>query len=160
MNVRAMVSGPVLTLVLVGAPDRVRHANVAQGACSLVTQQEATKALGKPVPTGIEQVMNAPVMGRQVKMELCLYGSEVTVARYALGSVAQTYFAQYRQSLAGKSDYQDVKGLGDEAFAAKGQLTVRKGEAQLIIDVGQARGGGAKELEAEKSLAVLALGRL
>jgi hypothetical protein len=28
------------------------------------------------------------------------------------------------------------------------------------VDVGQARGGGAKELDAEKALAVLALGRL
>jgi hypothetical protein len=53
-----------------------------------------------------------------------------------------------------------VAGVGDEAFAAKGQLAVRKGQTGLIIDVGQARGGGDKELQAEKTLAVLALGRL
>jgi hypothetical protein len=77
-----------------------------------------------------------------------------------LGSGAQALFGQYRQSLVSESDYQNVTGLGDEAFAAKGQLTVRKGQTGLIIDVGQNRGGGAKELQAEKTLATLALGRL
>ena len=47
-----------------------------------------------------------------------------------------------------------------EAFAAKGQLYVRKGQFGVNVDVGQARGGGAKDLQAEKGLATLAVGRL
>jgi hypothetical protein len=162
-NVRVqprVLGSAALVVALTGASRGARHETTAPGACSLITQQEAAKALGKAVPVGTERVMTFPLQGRSVKAEMCFYGSEVSVVRYALGSAAQSYFTQYRQSLAGKSGYQDVKGLGDEAFAAKGQLTVRKGETQLIVDVGQARGGGAKELEAEKSLAVLALGRL
>ena len=154
----------VVSGALGSASVRVVHANsgstALSGVCSLITREEAAKALGQPVPVGAEQVMTLPLQGRSVKVEMCLYGSEVSLARYTLGSTAQAYFAQYRRSLAGASGYQDVKGLGDEAFAAKGQLTIRKGETQLIVDVGQARGGGAKELESEKALAALALGRL
>jgi hypothetical protein len=53
-----------------------------------------------------------------------------------------------------------VTGVGDEAFLAKGQLAIRKGQTGLIIDVGQARGGGARELQKEKNLGVLAVGRM
>jgi hypothetical protein len=45
-------------------------------------------------------------------------------------------------------------------FAAKGQLAARKGQTGFIVDVGQARGGGAPELEAEKVLASHAIGRM
>ena len=165
MNVHSRLLGPaafVLSLAgMAGGAHRVNTMSAAPlGACGLITQQEAAKALGAAVPAGTEKAMTLPLQGRSVKAEMCFYGSEVSVTRYALGSTAEAYFTQYRQSLAGKSGYQDVKGLGDEAFAAKGQLTVRKGETQLIVDVGQARGGGAKELDAEKALALLALGRL
>ena len=53
-------------------------------------------------------------------------------------------------------------GIGDEAFAGKGQLMVRKGQTCLLISVVDRRGvrGGAKELQAEKTLAALALGRM
>jgi hypothetical protein len=49
---------------------------------------------------------------------------------------------------------------GDEAFGTKGQLAARKGQTGLIVDVGQARGGGATELEAEKALTPHALDRM
>jgi hypothetical protein len=164
----ALLRPAVVVIVVAGAmgsaSGRALHArsgsNVGAGACSLITQQEAAKALGKAVPVGNETAMSLPLQGRSVKAEMCFYGTEVSIARYALGNTAPSYFAQYRQSLSARDDYQDVKGLGDEAFAAKGQLTIRKGETQLIVDVGQARGGGAKELEAEKALAVLAVSRL
>lgn len=110
--------------------------------------------------TGAEKPMNLPLQGRLMKAQYCLFGSEVLVARFELGSGGPALFGQYRQSLAAKSDYQNVAGVGDEAFLAKGQLAVRKGNTGLIVDVGQARGGGAKELNAEKALAALALGRL
>ena len=104
--------------------------------------------------------MSVPLGSAIVKMDVCLFGSEVLVARYDLGSGAQAFFAKYRQSLAKSDGYQSVDDVGDEAFAAKGQLYVRKGQVGVNVDVGQARGGGAKELKAEKGLAILALGRL
>jgi len=131
----------------------------AAGACALITRQEAAAALGAPVPAGSEKIMDFPVQGGTIKARSCFYGSEVSITRFELGSDARGLFAGYRQSLVSKSDYQNVKGVGDEAFLAKGQLALRKGQSGFIIDVGQARGGGAKELNAEKALATLALGR-
>ena len=104
--------------------------------------------------------MNSPLQGRQVKTQFCFYGSEVLVARYELGPSASALFSQYRQSLTSEDDYQVVKGVGDDAFVAKGQLAIRKGQSGLIVDVGQNRGGGAKERAAEKSLALLAVARM
>jgi hypothetical protein len=149
--------------LLLGVSGAVRGSHGAatvSGACELITQKEAATALGAPVPAGTEKAMDVPMQGHPVKAHYCFYGPEVAVARFELGSGAEAVFGQYRQSLASESHYQTVKGIGDEAFAAKGQLAVRKGQTGLIIDVGQARGGGTPELEAEKALAVHALGRI
>ncbi len=129
-------------------------------ACGLVTRTEAAAALGKPVPAGSEKTMTFPLLGRPVKAQFCFYGSEVSLVRYELGAAAPALFTQYRQSLTSDDDYQVVKGVGDDAFVAKGQIAIRKGQTGLIIDVGQNRGGGAKERAAEKGLALLAVGRL
>jgi hypothetical protein len=130
------------------------------GACDLLTRQEAAAALGKAVPTGTEAAMDIPLLGASVPAQFCMFGSEVVVARYELGADASALFAKYRQSLAGQDGYRSVSGVGDEAFVAKGQLAVRKGKTGLIVDVGQARGGGAPEEKAEAGLAKLAVGRL
>ena len=129
--------------------------------CSLVTRAEAAAALGASVPGGTEKSIDIPMKGGgSIKTTSCFYGTEVSVSRFDLGSGAAKMFGQYRQSLADRSDYQNVKGVGDEAFFAKGQLALRNGQVGLIVDVGQARGGGAKEEAAEKGLAVRAVGRL
>jgi hypothetical protein len=128
--------------------------------CALITRQEAAEGLGAPVPAGVVTVRDVPLAGRTVRMEFCAFGTEVGIGRVPLGSDARTLFAGYRKSLAAQAGYRDVPGLGDEAFAAKGSLVVRKGETVLHVDVGQARGGGAPELRAEQRLALLAVGRL
>jgi len=149
-----------LVLGLTGAARPSSTPRTTSGACNLVTRAEAAAALGAPVPAGSDKPMDFPLEGGVIKMEVCFYGSEVHIARYALGSGAPALFARYRQSLAAQDGYQNVNGVGDEAFAAKGQLYVRKGQVGVNIDVGQARGGGAKELQAEKRLAALAVSRL
>lgn len=130
------------------------------GACSLITRQEAANALGAAVPAGQEKEMDFDVEGSSIKSQWCFYGSEVSVTRFELGPKASALFAKYRQSLASRSDYQTAKGVGDEAFFAKGHIVMRKGSTGLIIDVGQNRGGGAKEMMKERSLALLAAARL
>lgn len=149
-----------LVLGLTGAARSSHDAPAVSGACGLITRQEAATALGAPVPAGTEKEIDVPMQGGSIKVQYCSYGSEVGVGRFELGSGAQSLFSQYRKSLASESGYQNVEGVGDEAFAAKGQLAVRKGQTGLILDVGQARGGGAKELRAEKTLAALALDRM
>ena len=133
----------------------------APGVCALVTRQEAAKALGAKVPAGSEMAWDFPVEpGRSMKANSCFYGTEVVVTRIELGSTAAKLFGQYRKSLAAKSDYLDVKGVGDEAFLAKGQLAIRKGQTGFIVDVGQARGGGTAELQKEAGLGMLAVSRM
>jgi hypothetical protein len=149
-----------LVLGLTGAGRADHDAATVWGACNLVTREEAATALGEPVPAGAEKAMNLPMEGASIEAQYCFYGTEVLVARFELGNGAQAVFGQYRQSLASEPGYQRVDGVGDEAFIAKGQLAARKGQTGLIIDVGQARGGGAKEAEAEKALAAQALGRI
>ena len=157
---RGVLGAIVLVVSLTGAAGWSGRATSISGACALITRGEAASAVGAPVPAGTEKIWDFPLQGRTVKAEYCGFGSKVSVARFSLGSGAPALFGQYRQSLAGQDGYQNVKGVGDEAFAAKGQLSVRVGQTGLIIDVGQARGGGAKELRAEKGLAVKAVSRL
>ncbi len=165
MNVKVFLSALVLSLTGV-IPDS--HATAAAaGACALVTQQEAATAFGGPVPAGAETPMDFPVQGVLIKAHACLFGSAVVVARYDLGSGAQTLFDKYRQEFAakpGSSDCRNIDGIGDEAFGAKGQLMIRKGQAGLLVGVtlGDRQNArvAAKQLQTEKTLAALALGRL
>ena len=146
--------------VTAGLARRHNHGASASTACGLVTREEAAAALGAAVPAGVEQALDMPMLGRSIKMQYCLFGSEVAIARFDLGETAPALFTQYRQSLASTDDFEVVAGVGDDAFRAKGQVALRKGQVGLIIDVGQNRGGGAAELLKEKGLATLALGRL
>jgi hypothetical protein len=146
----------VCVLVLTGAA--VAPAGVPD-ACALVTRAEAAAALGKPVPVAVRKSTSWVVDGRSFPADYCYYGSEVLVARVQLGPNAVALFTGYRNSLAARDDYGTVAGVGDEAFTAKGQLAVRRGAEGLIVDVGQARGGGPTEPAAERQLAQLALRR-
>lgn len=160
MRLGSRALGLALVLGPIGAVRPVPAEYLAWGACDLVTREEASTALGVPVPVGSEKAMDLPLQGASIPAQYCFYGTEVIVARFELGASAESVFGQYRQSLASESGYQAVEGVGDEAFIAKGQLAARKGQTGLIIDVGQARGGGAKEVEAEKTLAKHAFGRM
>ncbi len=143
-------------LLLVGAPR-----GAAVPVCDLITRAEAAAASGGAVPAGKAQVMDLPAPGRTVHTEICMYGSKVMVSRVTLGTGAAAFFHQYQQDRAHKyNDMQSVPGVGDEAFAAGGQLTVRKGGIAVEVDVNENLGGGAPERAAEKRLALLALGRL
>ena len=148
----------VASIAMASAP--YGSALTASGACGLITRQEAANALGAAVPAGQEKQTDFAVKDGSIKTQMCSFGSEVLISRFELGPKASALFAQYRQSLVSSSDYQSERGVGSEAFFAKGQLAVRKGNVGLIIDVGQNRGGGAKERMKERSLALLAAARL
>lgn len=153
------IAAASLLVGVVALTGAIVHPAAGPDVCALVTRAEAAAALGAPVPAGVAKAMPWVVDGRSLPADYCLYGSEVIVARVALGPNAAALFSQYRTSLAAKEDYALVAGLGDEAFTAKGQLAVRVGTVGLIVDVGQARGGGSAERAAEKQLAQEALRR-
>ncbi len=155
----------LVSAILAGPSGMISRANPAlemKGSCSLITRQEAAAAVGAAVPTGTEKLGEVPLKGGgSIKAQYCLFGSEVVLARFALGPSAAALFNDYRKSLASEDDYRIVTGVGDEAFRAKGQLAIRKGQSGLIVDVGQRRGyGGAAELKQEMALAAVAVGRM
>lgn len=130
-------------------------------ACDLVTRAEVSRTLGATVPAAIEKTMTLAVRGAgALRAQYCLFGSDLILGRVAMGSSGRVTFGQYRRSLAGTSGFHEVSGIGDEAFAARGQLNVRRGNTTLIIDVGQSRGTVPNEMAAERSLAAMAIPRL
>jgi hypothetical protein len=153
-----MILNAAILLFAVIAPN---HVAPGPGVCDLITRKEAAAALGAKVPAGSEMAWDFPVeQGRSMKAKSCFYGTEVVLTRFELGASAPRLFSQYRQSLSSRSDYRIVTGVGDEAFVAKGQLAIRKGQSGIIVDVGQARGGGIPELKKEMGLGLLAVGRM
>ena len=133
---------------------------MGSGPCSLVTQDEAAEVYGSPVPASTERSFSFPVGDASLDEQVCMFGSEVLLARIDMGSAASTLFAQYKASLQGESDFEEVSGVGEEAFFAKGQLNVRQGNTGLIVDIGQNTGSVPGEQDKEKALAAIALGRL
>ncbi len=128
--------------------------------CSLITQDEAAAALGSAVPAGRRQELAMPLPGRTGHADICFFGTEVRVIRFEMGGGAANLFAQYRTEQAGRNDGATaLTGIGDEAFHSGGQITFRKGQTAFVVDVGQNRGGGARELATEKRLALLVLSR-
>lgn len=154
----------VVSAILAGAGNMSPRTDLKiamKGSCTLITRQEAAAALGAAVPAGTEKLADLPLKGGgSIKAQYCFFGTEVLVARFALGPSAASLFNDYRKSLASEDDYQIVTGVGDEAFRAKGQIAIRKCQSGLIVDVGQHRGGGAAELKKEKALGALAVGRM
>lgn len=152
---------PYLTVSAVAVLAIGVQRSAAVPVCELVTRQEAAAAAGAAVPEGRARAMEVPAPDRTVHMEVCMYGGKVLVSRFALGQGPAAFFHQYQQGKAQEfDDMQNVTGVGDEAFSADGQLTVRKGGIALVVDVNQNLGGGAPERAAEKRLALLAIGRL
>ena len=131
-----------------------------EAACDLVTRGEASRALAAPVSAGIEKSMTLSVKGAgAVRAQYCFYGSDLVLGRVALGTTGRATFGRYRKSLAGTAGFHDVTGIGDEAFTARGQLNVRRGNTTIIIDVGQSR-AVPNDLAAERVLAAMAIPRL
>lgn len=127
-------------------------------ACALITRDEAGAARGIPVPEGKERTDLNP-FGPGAS-SYCAYGGEVSIFWADLGNGAANTFAQYRTAKNSESDYQELSGMGDEAFVAGANLTIRVGSSALVINVGQNTNTVANHLEKEKGLAVIALGRL
>lgn len=129
--------------------------------CALVTRAEAARALGAPVPVGTEKQIDVPLAGgARVRTQFCFYGPDVVIGRYALGSSGRATFGRHRRALAAEPGFQAVVGVGDEAFAARGRLNVRRGNTGIVIDVAQPRGTSPREAAAERSLATMAVARM
>lgn len=134
------------------------------GACEYVSTAEASDLAASPVKDGVNRSLDSG----PVTFEYCDYifdpgnSPGVSVAVADLTGSSSEMFASFRQSKSTESDYQVVRGVGDEAFFAGQNLNVRKGDKGLILYVGRSTGSprGADALPDEKRLAKLILDRL
>jgi hypothetical protein len=131
------------------------------GACKYVSTAQAAALAKSSVKPGVSRsIATGPV-----KFEYCDYifdpgnSPGVSIAVADLGTTGPALFAALRGDDQGKSDYQVVPGVGDEAFFAGTNLNVRKGNTGLILFVGRSTGSprGIDALPDEKQLAALIL---
>jgi len=107
--------------------------------CSIVTTAQAGMILG-----GTVQTRSFTESIATTTLKICQYNSSQQGAEATLGvagaadpTTAHTLFAELQQSLktTSGSNYQDVSGLGDEAFYTGSVLYVRKGKTLMVITV-------------------------
>jgi hypothetical protein len=136
-------------------------AALGAGACKYVAVEQASALAGSPVKPGVPRsVTTGPV-----PFEYCDYifdpgnAPGVTVAVADLAGNGPALFAAFRDSKKTESEFQDVAGVGDEAFYASGNLNVRKGDTGLILYVGRINSSprGAAAIPDEKRLAAIVL---
>jgi hypothetical protein len=153
-------TAPVTSVAVTPAP----AAAGGQGACRYVTTTQAAGLAASPVKPGVARSLATG----PVTFEYCDYifdpgnAPGVTVAVADLGSNGVSFFDQFRQSKASAEEFQEVPGVGDEAFYGSGNLNVRKGNKGLILFVGRINSlpRGAKAVPDEKQLAALILPQL
>jgi hypothetical protein len=142
----------------------VAPAGAGAGACKYLTTAQAAGLAASPVKPGVARTLATP----PVTFEYCDYifdpgnAPGVTVAVADLGTNGVSFFGQFRQSKATADEFQEVPGVGDEAFYGSGNLNVRKGNKGLILFVGRSDSlpRGAKAIPDEKQLAALILPQL
>ena len=129
-------------------------------SCTVITQSEASAALGQPakppimgkafVEGGVACVFYGPNAPTQIGPDIPV-GDTVRVV-LVTGTKAKKYFDDYR----GKVNAEPISGLGDEAYYdGYASISVLKGDAYVRIAVGV-----ANNLPAEKMLAADALPRM
>ena len=147
----------------VAAPGSVPAA-VGSGACKYVNVAQASALAGSKVRVGVSRT----VASGPVTFQYCDYPFDpgnapgVSVAVAELKGNGSALFAALRSSKQSEDNYQVVPGVGDEAFFANENLSVRKGETGLILFVGRANGypRGPAGLADEKKLAALILAQI
>lgn len=114
-------------------------APVGEGACKYVTTEQAAALAHAAVKPGVSRSLPSG----PVTFEYCDYifdpgnAPAVTVAVADLNGNGPSLFAQFRASEQSQSDFQDVSGVGDEAFYSNGNINVLVGDTGLILYVGR-----------------------
>jgi hypothetical protein len=142
-------------------------ATVGEGACKYVSTAQAAALVTSPVKPGVP----SSVTQQSVTFDYCTYTLDPGNAPGVLIAVAHipgdgaAGFAAFKQDQAQKSDFQDVAGVGDEAYFAGENLYVRQGNTGLILFVSQGNRNngyprGTDGIPDEKALAAIILPQL
>ena len=128
--------------------------------CMLVTEAEATAALGVDPGAGVEVPADVTGLGT------CVYGARSTVVRISLGTIGSktVYDSLHNEYSTGGSEKPvDVPGVGNAAFEVTGGpsiatvLVLRDGK---LVNLELAAGDGAPPKDKAIALATLAIGRV
>ena len=149
------------------APTTPPAATVATGACQYVTTAQAAALVTSPVKAGV----TSSASQGSVTFDYCTYTLDPGNAPGVLIAVAKipgdgpAGFAAFKVDQSQKSDFQDVAGVGDEAYFAGENLYVRKGNTGLILFVSQGLRNngyprGTDGIPDEKALAAIILPQL
>ena len=132
-------------------------------ACSLLTADEATAALGDPVSAGV-----APVAGQNT----CVFsGPVLKLNSVQIAMIAAAEFTPTQQSVPSSFTVTAATGIGDAAYYKKlflpntggeslMELSVQKGQVTFTITVLDHAKDDAFLMAAEKTLALAALTRI
>jgi hypothetical protein len=132
-------------------------------ACSLLTADEATAALGDPVSAGV-----APVAGQNT----CVFsGPVLKLNSVQIAMIAAAEFTPTQQSVPSSFTVTPASGIGDAAYYKKlflpntggeslMELSVQKGQVTFTITVLDHAKDDAFLMAAEKTLALAALTRI
>ena len=128
-------------------------------ACKLITKEEAAAILGEPVDAGAP-----PTPGSSS----CLFAAHPTTGFSLDGvTIGLPHLAEFdpnKKSIAGIT-ITPVTGVGDAAYyvslgAGYVNLNVRKGQTVFSVDILLSKAADAKLMDAEKSIAMLIVGRI
>ena len=146
-----------------GAPSAGASALSGPVACSLLTADEATAALGDPVSPGV-----APVAGENT----CVFsGPVLKLNSVQIAMIAAAEFTPTQQSVPSSFTVTLASGIGDAAYYKKlflpntggeslMELSVQKGQVTFTITVLDHAKDDAFLMAAEKTLALAALTRI
>ena len=108
-------------------------------ACDLLTKADAEAALGSSIEDVTDESRPTPV-GDKVLRGFCYYEGDggsvsLTVNKHIDGAFAAERFAGFKQRYDGDESYRPLPGLGEDAFAEREELLVKRGDLILIIEL-------------------------
>jgi hypothetical protein len=110
-----------------------------ENACELLTEEDAEAALGSPIEDETDESSLRP-MGEKVLSGRCYYEGDggsvsLSVQKHVDAAYAGERFALYRKRSNNDPSFRFLDGLGDEAFAERERLHVKRGDLVLVIEL-------------------------
>ena len=108
-------------------------------ACELLTQADAEATLGSSIEDDTDESSLTP-MGEKVLSGRCYYEGDggsvsLSVQKHIDAAYATDRFASYRNRSDSDPSFRSLDGLGDEAFAERERLHVKRGDLILVIEL-------------------------
>jgi hypothetical protein len=123
-----------------GEAKQEQHAATnTEKACELLTEADATAALGSSIEDEKDESSLTP-MSDNVLSGRCYYEGDggsvsLSVHKHIDAAYAGKRFAQYRNRSDRDPSFRQLNGLGEDAFAERERLHVKRGDLMLVIEL-------------------------